>query len=65
MGGLRTTLWSMKRQDDPTDDERRRRLAALDTAAAERDRLFNAALIEADKHGLYPRLELSQEHPRR
>jgi hypothetical protein len=36
----------MERQNDPSEDERRRRLAALDTAGAERDRLFDAALIE-------------------
>jgi hypothetical protein len=36
----------MERQDNPFEAERQRRLAALDMAAFERDRLFNAALIE-------------------
>jgi hypothetical protein len=42
----RTTLRLMEREHDPSEDERRRRLAELDSAALERDRLFNAALIE-------------------
>ena len=40
----------MENDDDrPSDDERDRRIAALDKEAAERDQLFNAALIE---HGM-------------
>jgi len=35
----------MDHDDHPSADEHYRRLAALDSEAAERDRLFNAALI--------------------
>jgi hypothetical protein len=57
----------MVREPDPFEDERRRRLAALDSAALERDRLFNAALIEeamASPGVLDRRLGFSARSPR-
>ena len=52
-------MWLMERGDDPFEHERPRRLAALDSAALERDRLLNAALGDLDR-----RLRCSARSPR-